>query len=241
MIKVNLLNSVTDRDRSVAIIEERVSDPRTRFWVLLTAAFGLMALVMVFDYVSANSAHQAAQTELEKQQQIAAQMAAINVEQAELQKRIGAIQVRIDAIKKLRAAQQGPVAVLSEINQRLPLVADFRLESIEQKNGDLMIEGHSPNEASVTQFGRSLEFSSGLFLNVNLETERKALQINAADYSQTEGAIDTTAPAPETVKFKVKCKYGPLVPPPAPVAPAPAAPAQAANPAAAAPAQVAQK
>ena len=97
MIKVNLLNSVTDVDRSVAVVEERVSDPRTRFFVLLTAVFGLMALVMVFDYVSANSANTAAQAELEKQKQIAAQMAVINAEQAELQKRIGDIQVRIDA------------------------------------------------------------------------------------------------------------------------------------------------
>ncbi len=239
MIKVNLLNSVTDIDRSVAVVEERVSDPRTRFWVLLTAVFGLMALVMVFDYVSANSANVSAQAELEKQKQIAAQMAVINAEQAELQKRISDIQVRIEAIKKLRASQQGPVAVLSDINQRLPLVADFRLESIEQKNGDLIIEGHSPNEAAVTQFGRSLEFSSGLFLNVNLDTERKPMQINPADYNASEGPIDTTVPAPETVKFKVKCKYGPLVPPPPP---APPVAAQAANPAAPPAAnQVAQK
>ncbi|MCA1591550.1 MAG: PilN domain-containing protein [Acidobacteria bacterium] len=238
MIKINLLSSVTDRDHTAAVVEERVTNPRARSWVLLTAVFALMSLIMVFDYVSANSAHASAQTELDKQKQIAAQMAAINKEQAELQKKINDTQTRIDAIKRLRAAQQGPVAVLSEINQRLPSVADFRLESIEQKSGDLTITGHSPNEAAVTQFGRSLEFSSGLFLNVNLETERAVVEINPMDYDQTQGPIDTTGKKPETVKFKVKCKYAPLAPP----APAPAAqPQQQSQAANAAPNQVAQK
>lgn len=224
MIKVNLLDSVTERDRSVAVVEERVTNPRARSWMLAGAVFALMALFMLLDYVSANSAHAAAQAELERQKQIAAQMAAINKEQAELEKKINAIQVRIDAIKKLRASQQGPVAVLSELNQRLPGVEDFRLESIEQKNGDLTIEGHSPNEGAVTQFGRSLEFSSGLFVNVNMETERKAVEINPADYSTKDGPVDLSGPRPETVRFKIKCKYGPLVPPAAPAAPAAAQP-----------------
>ncbi|MGB8510253.1 MAG: PilN domain-containing protein [Pyrinomonadaceae bacterium] len=240
MIKVNLLNSVTDRDHAVAVVEERVTNPRVRSWVLIVAVFSLMALVMLFDYVSANSAQASAQAELEKQKEIAAQMESINKEMADLQKKITDTQTRIDAIKRLRASQQGPVAVLSELNQRIPAIADFRLESIEQKSGDMTIEGHSPNEAAVTQFGRSLEFSSGLFLNVNLETERKFVEVNPADYSPVGGALDLTGKKPETVHFKIKCKYAPLLPPPPPAAPAPAVAQQpaAAN---ATPNQVASK
>lgn len=207
MIKVNLLDSVTDRARSVALVEQKVSDPRTRSWLLMVCVFSLAALAMVFDYMSANSANATAKAELERQQQIAAQMAAINKEQAELEKKIKDIQVRIDAIKKLRTSQQGPVGVLSAINDRLPAVAELRLESIEQKGGELIIEGHSPNEAAVTQFGRSLEFSSGLFTNVNMETERKDVEVSASDYTEADGPVDLSGPKPETVKFKIKCKY----------------------------------
>ena len=72
----------------------------------------------------------------------------------------------------------------------------------------MTIEGHSPNEAAVTQFGRSLEFSSGAFSNVNMETERKELTIDAKDYDKSMlGQIDTSV-KPETVRFKIKCRYG---------------------------------
>jgi Tfp pilus assembly protein PilN len=205
MIKVNLLDSVTDRATSVAVVEEKVSNPRARTLVMAASVASLMVLAMLFDYVSANSANAKAKADLEREQQIAAQMAAINKEQADLEKKIKDIQVRIDAIKKLRSSQQGPVALLSEINERLPKAEEFRLESVEQKNGELTIEGNSPNEAAVTQFGRSLEFSSGLFQNVSLETERKDLEINPADYI-ADGPLDLTI-RPETVRFKIRCKY----------------------------------
>jgi Tfp pilus assembly protein PilN len=229
MIKVNLLESVTDRARAAAVVEERVTNPRARSWLLLVSVAALMALGMGFDYVSANMAHRRAQAELERQQQIAAQMAAINKEQAELEKKIKDTQARIDAIKKLRASQQGPVALLSSLNERLPALPEFRLETVEQKAGDLLIEGHSPNEDAVSQFGRSLEFSSGLFTNVSIETEKKDMEVNLADYDQKNGPLDLSI-KPETMRFKIKCRFTPA---PA-AAPQPAGAQTAAN-------QVAQK
>jgi len=223
MIKVNLLESVTDRARTAAVVEERVTNPRARSWLLMVSVAALMALGMGFDYVSANMAHRRAQAELERQQQIAAQMAAINKEQAELEKKIKDTQARIDAIKKLRASQQGPVALLSSLNERLPALAEFRLETVEQKAGDLFIEGHSPNEDAVSQFGRSLEFSSGLFTNVSIETEKKDMEINVADYDLKNGPLDLSA-KPETMRFKIKCRYTPA-PAAAPQQPGAAPPA----------------
>jgi Tfp pilus assembly protein PilN len=237
MIKVNLLDSVTERATSAAAVEEKVANPATRFWVLGAAVFGLLALVMVFDYVSAASSQTRAKEELERQQQIAAQMAAVNKEQAELEKKLGDIQSRIDVIKKLRASQQGPVSLLSDVNSRIPSDPDFRLESIEQKGGELTIEGQSPNEYAVTQFGRSLEFSNGLFLNVSLEAERKPVEINPADFNPADGALDMSV-KPEVFKFKIKCKYGPSTPTPAPQQPQQKAAVTQAAPAAN---QVAQK
>ena len=234
MIKVNLLDSVTERTQSAAVVEQKVANPNVRVWIMAASIFTLMMLVMVFDYVSANAAHANAQAELERQQQIAAQMAAINAEQAELEKKLNAIKVRIDAIKQLRASQQGPVSLLSDITARIPADPAFRLESVEQKSGELVIEGQSPNEQAVTSFGRSLEFSDGLFLNVSMETERKDMEIKPEDFNPADGPLDLTY-KPETVKFKIKCKYAPISPATA------STPAVAGNPAAPAAGQVAQK
>lgn len=208
MIKVNLLDSVTERQSSAAVVEEKVANPAARFWTLGAAVCALLGLAMVFDFFSASASQAKAQQEFERQQQIAAQMAAVNKEQADLENKLKDIQSRIDVIKKLRASQQGPVSLLSDINARIPGDSEFRLDTIEQKNGELTIEGQSPNEYSVTQFGRSLEFSDGLFVNVSLEAERKPVEINAADYSAAEGPLDLSV-KPEVFRFKIKCKYGP--------------------------------
>ena len=212
MIKVNLLDSVTERASSVAAVEEKVANPAARFWILGAAVFVLLGMGMLFDYVSASASQQRAKEDLEKQQLIAAQMAAVNKEQADLEKKLKDIQSRIEVIKRLRSSQQGPVSLLSDLNSRLPADPDFRLNTIEQKAGELTIEGQSPNEYAVTQFGRSLEFSDGLFQNVSLEAERKLAEINKDDYSAAEGPIDEKF-KPEVFTFTIKCKYGPNQPP----------------------------
>lgn len=213
MIKVNLLDSVTERHQSsAAVVEERVANPAARFWTLGAAVGVLLGLSMVFDFYSAAASQQKAKAELEKQQQIAEQMAAVNKEQADLEKKLKDIQSRIEVIKQLRSSQQGPVSLLSDLNSRLPADPDFRLNTIQQKGGELTIEGQSPNEYAVTQFGRSLEFSDGLFLNVSLEAERKKAEVNPADYTAADGPIDTSF-KPEVFSFTIKCKYGPSQPP----------------------------
>jgi Tfp pilus assembly protein PilN len=209
MIKVNLLDSVTERHQSgAAVVEEKVANPAARFWMLGAAVGVLLGLAVVFDYYSAAASQKKAQAELEKQEQIAAQMAAVNKEQADLEKKLKDIQSRIDVIKKLRSSQQGPVSLLSDLNSRLPKDADFRLNTIEQKDGGLTIQGQSPNEVAVTQFGRSLEFSDGLFQNVSIEAERKTVEVKKEDYSPSEGPIDEKF-KPEVFTFTIKCKYGP--------------------------------
>ena len=211
MIKVNLLDSVTDKT-SVATIETRVANPRTQGRLVLLVVVALLGMALVFDWTSANSAHAEVTAELKRQQEQAARMEAIKKEQAELEKKTQEIQTRIDAIKKLRSSQQGPVAVLSAINERIPKIADFRLESIEQKGGEMILKGDSPNEAAVTQFGRSMEFSSGLFTNVSIETKRELLDKVSGSTSPSATAAatdDASKPAVklETVTFTLKCKY----------------------------------
>lgn len=205
MIKVNLLDSVTDRARGVAVVEQKVTNPAIQTLMMGVVVLVLMMAGMGYDYVSAGAARVKAQKDLDEQQRIAAQMAAVNKEQAELEKKTKDIQVRIDAIQKLRASQQGPGNVLREVRERVDSIPGLYLESVEQKGGELVIKGDSPNEASVTRFGQSLEFSQGLFSNLDISTERKQVEISE---KATEGkAIDSNVQLPEVVSFTIKCSY----------------------------------
>src|SRR5215217_2353511 len=209
MIKVNLLESVTDRPRGVALVEDKVASPRMQTLLLALTVFGLMVLAMGYDYVSSNMARTAAQKELDNQKRINQQMLAIQKEQMDLEKKSKEVQDRIDAIKKLRESQQGPSAVLQEIKARFDAVPGLYLTSIENKDGEITIRGESPNEYAVTKFGQSLEFSNGLFNNLNIEMQREL----AKQASQTSGAVATAANdpgaiKPEAVVFTVKANFG---------------------------------
>ncbi len=206
MIKINLLESVTDRPTGAAMVEDKVSSPRVQTLLMAMTVFGLLVLGAGYDFVSAHSERQAAQLELENQRRIAQEMLAVAKEQAELEKKTQDIQGRIDAIKRLRESQQGPGAVLREIKTRFDGVPGLYLKSIEQKDGELTIKGESPNEESVTRFGQSLEFSAGLFTNLNIETQRE-LAKTKTDGPSSSAAVDPDAAVPEVVSFTVKCNF----------------------------------
>jgi len=175
--------------------------------LLALTVFGLMVLAMGYDYVSSNMAYTAAQKELDNQKRINQMMLATQKEQEELEKKTKEIQARIDAIKKLRESQQGPSAVLQEIKARFDAVPGLYLVAIENKEGEITIKGESPNEASVTKFGQSLEFSNGLFSNLNIETTREAAK-SSAPTSQTPAQNDPNIAKPEVVTFTVKASFG---------------------------------
>jgi Tfp pilus assembly protein PilN len=208
VIKINLLESVTDRPAGVAFVEDKVSSTRTQTFLLALTVMALLVLGMGYDYVSANKQHETATAELAKQKRINEQMNAVKREQADLEKKIADINFRIDAIQKLRSSQQGPGSVLAEIKARFDSVPGLYLRSVEQKDAELIIKGESPNEASVTRFGQSMEFSSGMFTNLNIETQREVPQgINKPGGTGAAVALDPNAPAPEVVAFTIKCSY----------------------------------
>lgn len=208
MIKINLLESVTDRPAGVAFVEDKVSSTRTQTFLLALTVMALLVLGVGYDYVSANAQHTAATKELERQHRINDQMNVVKREQADLEKKIADINFRIDAIQKLRGAQQGPSAVLAEIKARFDGVPGLYLRSVEQKDTELIIKGESPNEASVTRFGQSMEFSSGMFTNLNIETQREIPQaVKGPGNTTTAVAQDASAPQPEVVAFTIKCNY----------------------------------
>jgi Tfp pilus assembly protein PilN len=221
VIKINLLESITDRPATVAFVEDKVSSTRTQTLLLALTVLALLVLGVGYDYVSANAQNVAATNELAKQRRINDQMNAVKREQADLEKKIADINFRIDAIQNLRASQQGPGAVLADIKARFDSVPGLYLKSVEQKEGELTIKGESPNEAAVTRFGQSMEFSGGMFSNLNIETLRETPSgYKPPPYVAKVGSVEdpsnpnfkgypTPKDAPEVVAFTIKCNYRP--------------------------------
>ena len=204
MIKINLLNPVTERQGgAVVAVDRKVSSPSSRFLLMFLVVGVLLVAVVGWDILSTTMAKAKAEKDLEEQKQIAAELAVVMKEQKELEDKINQIDGRINAIKKLRDEQKGPSAVLEALRERLAMVPGIYLQSVELKAEQMEIKGNSPDEAAVTQFGRSLEFSSGLFTNLNIETQRQSMP------SAVPVAQGKTAPQVNLVNFTIKMGYSP--------------------------------
>lgn len=205
MIKINLLNSVTDRQGgAVLAVDRKVSSPGTRLLLMgLSVAFLLLAVVG-WDVISSQMAKTDMEKQLAEQKQIAAELESVMKEQKELEDKIASIDRRIEAIKKLRSEQAGPSAVLDALRERISMVPGLYLQSVEQKAGQIEIKGNSPDESAVTQFGRSLEFSNGLFSNLNIETQRQEVVNQTASIPKSGEQAKVNL-----VNFTVKTAYTP--------------------------------
>lgn len=233
MIKINLLNSVTERQNgAVVAVDKKISSAASRMILMSVVVAVLLAAVIGWDVISTQMAKTEAERQLDEQKRIEAELAVVINEQKELEGKIANIDARIEAIKSLRASQAGPSAVLDAMRERIAMTPGLYLESIEQSGDGLVIRGNSPDESQVTQFGRSLEFSNGLFSNMNIETVRaEVANQNASVKANAEGET----PKVQLVNFTIKCSYTPSKAPSPDgsnptTASAPGAPNQAAPP-----------
>lgn len=206
MIKVNLLNSVTERQGgTVMAVDRQVSSPASRLLLLTLAVGFLWAAVVGWDVISSHMAKNRAEKERAEQQQIQKELEVVMKEQQELEQKIKNIDTRIEAIKNLRSKQAGPSAVLEAMRERIAMVPGLYLKSIEQTGDIVTISGNSPDESAVTQFGRSLEFSNGLFSNLNIETKREEVANQLASAPQGGGEV----PKVNVINFTIKTSYTP--------------------------------
>jgi Tfp pilus assembly protein PilN len=208
MIKINLLESVTERHSGAAVaVERKMSSPTSKLVLMSIAVAVLLAAVAGYDVISSKMAFNKAQDDLAKEQETAATLDAVMKEQKELEAKIANIDNRINAIKKLRDSQAGPSAVLEALRERIANAPGLYLMGVEQAGDQLTIRGNSPNEASVTAFGRTLEFSNGLFSNLSIETQRKEETNLAAVTVAPQGGVEPAKVA--VVDFKITCSYTP--------------------------------
>ncbi|MBV9217140.1 MAG: PilN domain-containing protein [Acidobacteria bacterium] len=239
MIKINLLNSVTERSGgAVATVDKKLSSAGSRLLLSSIVVLALLAAVIGWDVISTQMAKTEAERQLDEQKQIASELETVMNEQKDLETKINNIDARIDSIKKLRASQAGPSAVLEAMRERVAMVPGLYLESVEQTGDGIVIKGNSPDESQVTQFGRSLEFSNGLFTNLSIETTRT--DVTNENATQKVGP-DGEAAKVSIVNFSIKCSYTPSKAPNPDGSNPTAASAPASQPAAAQPVQVAKK
>ncbi len=211
MIRVNLLQSVTERHSgAVASVERKVGSPASRLLLMCLAVGFLLAAVIGWDVISTQMAKVDAEKRLEEQKRIATELEAVMKEQKELETKIQAIDARINAIKDLRSKQAGPSAVLEALRERITMTPGIFLDSVTQKGDVLEIKGTSNEETAPTQFGKSLEFSGGLFSNLSIETARKEDTITPAAVSTTPTTVNPAElPKLVTFNFVIRCAYTP--------------------------------
>ena len=207
MIKINLLNSVTERQSgAVASVDRKISSSGSRLALMSVVVVVLLAAVIGWEVISTQMAKTEAERQLDEQKQIAAELEIVMNEQRDLEQKIANIDARIGAIKKLRDSQAGPSAVLDAMRERIAMVPGLYLESVEQTGDSLIFKGNSPDESQVTQFGRSLEFSNGLFSNLNIETARAEIENkNAVQKVNANGEPAKV----QIVNFTIKTSYTP--------------------------------
>ncbi len=226
MIRVNLLEGTAEH--RVSVQKTKVAARRGQQLFMIASALLIFLVGLGVDHLWTNNAHADAQSELDREQEVARKLEADIQRKNELEAEIKQVEERIKVIKQLRAEQKGPVAMMSAINERMPGgIADFRLDQIIQKGNHLQIIGTSLNQQVIADFSRQLEFSNGLFSSLMLSIEgqevkaddiadRKEADKREADKKEIDKkeadkkAKDKDAEAPETARvfrFTIDCDY----------------------------------
>ena len=191
MIKINLLSSdKRRRAESSLALDKKISSPGFRLLFMSVSVFALLIAISTWTLLKTRGDKEQAENQLAEQQKIAKKLEAITKEQKELEQKIKNVENRISAIRKLRSSQRGPRALLEAIRDRVG--RNVYLTSVVQKGSQLTIDGNSVSEPSITQFLRSLEFSSGLFTGLTIDITR-------------DGGIQSKPSS--LMRFKIGCIY----------------------------------
>jgi type IV pilus assembly protein PilN len=102
------------------------------------------------------------------------------------------LQMRVTLIEQLRRGQNGPVHMLDEISRSLP--DQLWLTQLDQKGGDLTVEGRCIALTSLSDFVGNLE-RSGWF--------KRPVEIIDSQMDQVQGAETTL------IRFTIKARFAP--------------------------------
>jgi type IV pilus assembly protein PilN len=207
MIRVNLLEGTAEQ--RVSLQKTKVAARRGQQLFMLAAALLIFVIVIFVDHLWTNNAHASAKVELEKEEEQAKKLEADVKRKEDLENEMKQLDERIKVIKQLRAEQKGPVAMLSEINRRMPGgQADFRLLSITQKGDQVQIIGTSLDQQVIANFAKQLEFSNNLFSNLRLSVEGKEVKSDKIPLQEDPGEKKpVTEELVRLFQFTIDCSY----------------------------------
>ena len=206
MIRVNLLEGTAEQ--RVSLQKTKVAARRGQQLFMLAAALLIFVIVIFVDHMWTNNAHAAAQAELEVEQAEKVKLEESKKRLDDLKSEMKQLDERIKVIKQLRAEQKGPVAMLSEINKRMPgALADFRLLSIIQKGDQVQIIGTSLDQQVIANFTKQLEFSDNLFTNLRLSVEGKEVEAGKIPAQQDPGDAKPREDMVRLFQFTIDCNY----------------------------------
>lgn len=191
MPKINLLQQATSESTSSKSSSMNAQTGQLIVMVVVVV-LGVIAWI-VYVWYTTDLENKRVKEDLANEQKVAAELAKLKEDADKLQKQITLVENRVKVIKQLRAEQRGPVAVLSSINQLLPI--GIKLDTITQRGSAMTISGNTGAEALISSFAKDLEFSRGLFTGVDVQTEQQA----------------ATATAEALTKFTIRCVYNPPV------------------------------
>jgi Tfp pilus assembly protein PilN len=175
---------------------------------MLAAALLIFVIVIFVDHMWTTNAHADAQAKLEVEEAQKVKLVESKARLDELKAEMKQLDDLIKVIKQLRAGQKGPVAMLSEINQRMPgALANFRLTSIIQKNDTVTIIGTSLDQQVIANFAKQLEFSDNLFTNLRLSVAGNELDADKIPTQQDPGDAKPPENKIWVFTFTIECTY----------------------------------
>jgi type IV pilus assembly protein PilN len=189
MPKINLLQQAA-ADAAGAKAKPISTQTTQQLVMLIVVLFGVVTVIF-FDFSITNRENDRVKNDLAQEQKVAQELSKLKEDGEELQRKIALVENRIKVIKQLRAEQRGPVAVLSQINERIPI--GVKLDSITQRDNLMTVIGTTNTEGLITSFSKELEFSRGLFSDFNVQTE----------------LIPAAQNAEQSWRFTIRCKYNP--------------------------------
>ncbi len=191
MPKINLLQQATSESTSSKA--SSISAQTGQLIVMVGVVVLGVVSWLVYSWYVTDLENKKVKEDLANEQKVAAELAKLKEDADKLQKQITLVENRVKVIKQLRAEQRGPVAVLSNINELIPI--GMKLDSVTQRGSAMTIVGNTSTEALITSFAKDLEFSRGLFTSIEIQTEQQP-------------GTATTEPI---TKFTIRCVYNPPV------------------------------
>lgn len=192
MIRINLLGQPQERQRKTRRAAAVSTESGQKIAVACSLILVLAGLGVGWWYWSLRQQGTRLADDIATAEQEVARLRSLIVQVEQFEARKAQLQQRVTLIEQLRRGQSGPVHMLDELSRGLPEM--LWLVQLEQKGGDVLIDGQSTTLTALSDFVDNLS-GSGWF--------KRPVEI--VD-SQVDRATGATA---ELIRFTVKAQFAP--------------------------------